>query len=236
MLPSIRNLLNGFVLSGSLLAIRHHHKLKRSRVAATIYHIFLAEDNSADVFAQAKRIHSLVPYGALKNVIRYANPAAVMKGVLDLFLAQPFGARSLMQRIFSLALSDGVRATQKSIDSLYEKIQEPGLCDKIRMFTESNEELKTQLRSEADAEQVDVLVTLLKTDQISPELESSEMEKIFNAFVAYNNAVDNVSVSLNSLSSLIRGFTYLPIHQTMLTSRFTRSTKKCDKVQNSLRT
>ena len=66
-----------------------------SRVAATIYHLFLAEDNSPELLAQAKRIHSMMPYSALKQVIRFANPAMVMNGVLDLFLAQPFGARSL---------------------------------------------------------------------------------------------------------------------------------------------
>ncbi|KAG9731484.1 hypothetical protein KCU60_g12987, partial [Aureobasidium melanogenum] len=82
----------------------------RIEVAAVIYHLFLAEDNSPELFAQAKRIHSLIPYTALKQVIRFANPAAVMAGVLDLFLAQPFGAKSLLQRIFSLALGDSIRS------------------------------------------------------------------------------------------------------------------------------
>ena len=59
----------------------------RIEVAATIYHLFLAEDNSSELFAQGKRIHSLIPYSILKNVIRLANPATVMTGVLDLFLA-----------------------------------------------------------------------------------------------------------------------------------------------------
>jgi hypothetical protein len=83
-----------------------------------IYHLFLAEDNSPELFAQAKRIHSLIPYTALKQVIRFANPAAVMAGVLDLFLAQPFGAKSLLQRIFSLALGDSIKTVQRSIDGL----------------------------------------------------------------------------------------------------------------------
>jgi hypothetical protein len=94
----------------------------RIEVAATIYHLFLAEDNSPELFAQAKRIHSLVPYTVLKNVIRIANPAAVMSGVLDLFLAQPFGTRSLLQRIFAQTLSDGIRLFQRSIDDLVSKI------------------------------------------------------------------------------------------------------------------
>ena len=159
---------------------------------------------------------------ALKNVIRYANPAAVMKGVLDLFLAQPFGARSLMQRIFSLALSDGVRATQKSIDSLYEKIQEPALCDKIRIFTESDEELKADLRREAEDEEIDIMVVLLRSPKITPELQSETLGRIFNAFVAYNNAVDNASDSSQRLP--------------LLSDTQNRSIKKCAKVPSSLRT
>lgn len=116
------------------------------RIAATIYHIFLAEDNSPELFAQAKRIHSLVPYGALKNVIRIANPAAVMKGVLDLFLAQPFGTKSLMQRVLAMALDDSVKTVQRSIDSLLTKIDDPVLCQKIKAFTEAPEEIKNEMR------------------------------------------------------------------------------------------
>ena len=82
----------------------------RIEVAATIYHLFLAEDNSPELFAQAKKIHSMIPYTIIKNAIRIANPAAVMSSILDIFLAQPFGARSLMQRIFSLTLNDGIRS------------------------------------------------------------------------------------------------------------------------------
>src|SRR3569833_2069552 len=94
----------------------------RIEVAATIYHLFLAEDNSPELFAQAKKIHSLIPYTDIKNVIRVANPAAVMSGILDIFLAQPFGARSLMQRIFSQTLNAGIRSFQRSIDALAAKI------------------------------------------------------------------------------------------------------------------
>ncbi|KAI9669054.1 MAG: hypothetical protein M1831_000646 [Alyxoria varia] len=166
----------------------------RIEVAATIYHLFLAEDNSPDLFAQAKRIHSLVPYATLKNVIRFTNPAAVMKGVLDLFLAQPLGARSLMQRIFSMALNDGVRATQQSIDSVSEKIQDEVLCNKIQQFTMSDEAIKDQVRKEAADEQVDLLVTILRSSQIEPALEAEQIEKIFNAYVAWTSAVENVSL------------------------------------------
>jgi hypothetical protein len=166
----------------------------RIEVAATIYHLFLAEDNSPELFAQLKRIHSLVPYTVLKNVIRIANPAAVMSGVLDLFLAQPFGARSLLQRMFGMAINDGVRSVQKSIDTLGStKIKDDVLCAKIKAYVDADEEVKETIRVEATNDKVDVVVTILRSDFFEPELKPEQVEKVFNAYVAWNNAVENVS-------------------------------------------
>lgn len=134
-----------------------------------------------------------MPYVALKNVIRFANPALVMKGVLDLFLAQPLGAKSLMQRIFGLALNDGINSTQKIIEPLKVKIHDPILCQKVKNFAEANDHVKEVLREEAEADEIDLLVVLLRTDIIEPELQSEQIGKITNAWVAWNNAVNNVS-------------------------------------------
>jgi len=163
-------------------------------VAATIYHLFLAEDNSPELFAQAKRVHSLIPYTIMKNVIRIANPAAVMTGVLDLFLAQPFGSRSLMQRIFSMTLNDGIKGFQRSIDSLMMKINDPILCEKLRKFAEANEETKNVVRNEAAVDDVDLVVVILRSELFAPELKPEQIGKVFNAYVAWNNAVENVSI------------------------------------------
>ncbi|KKA25531.1 PX domain protein [Rasamsonia emersonii CBS 393.64] len=168
----------------------------RIEVAATIYHLFLAEDNSPELFAQAKRIHSLIPYTLLKNVIRIANPAAVMSGVLDLFLAQPFGSRSLLQRIFSMTLNDGIRSFQKPIDALVAKIEDPVLTQKLKNFVDADESVKVMIREEAKAEDVDLLVAILRSDLISPEITSEQVGKIFNGYVAWNNAVENVDLEM----------------------------------------
>ncbi|KAF2118321.1 hypothetical protein BDV96DRAFT_569661 [Lophiotrema nucula] len=174
----------------------------RIEVAATLYHLFLAEDNSPELFAQLKRIHSLVPYSVLKNVIRIANPAAVMSGVLDLFLAQPFGARSLLQRMFGLAINDGVRTAQKSIDTLGStKIKDDVLCSKIKAFVDADEEVKATIRQEAASDNVDVVVTILRSEYFQPELSTAQVEKVFNAYVAWNNAVENVRSSRLSRKS-----------------------------------
>ncbi|KAI0863349.1 succinate flavoprotein subunit [Xylaria cubensis] len=178
----------------------------RIEVAATIYHLFLAEDNSPELFAQLKRIHSLVPYTILKNVIKIANPAAVMSGVLDLFLAQPFGSRSLLQRIFSMTLNDGIKSYQKSIDAVAAKIGDSVFVDKLMKFSQAEDHIKLIIREEAEAEDIDIIVTILRSDLISPPLKSEQIGRLYNAYVAFNNAVENVDEELKQGSQL---FSYL---------------------------
>lgn len=166
-----------------------------------MYHLFLAEDNSPELFAQFKRIHSMVPYGTLKQIIRFANPAAVMAGVLDLFLAQPFGSRSLLQRIFGMALNDSVRSVQRSIDTLRAKLDEPIFAEKIHNYVEASEELKDAIRAEAIADDTDLLVTILRQESLQPELSGEDIARVVNGWVAWNSAVENVSfTSLSSFS------------------------------------
>lgn len=190
-------------------------------MAATIYHLFLAEDNSPDLFAQFKRIHSLIPYAALKQIIRFANPAAVMAGVLDLFLAQPFGAKSLLQRIFGMALNDGVRSVQRSIDTLKQKIDEPIFAEKIHNYVEADEDIKNAIRAESQAEGTDLLVAILRSELLKPTLTMEDTGRVVNAWVAWNNAVDNVSQCTGPSKAIF-------------TDRNTRLTSRCDKVPNHL--
>ncbi|MCJ1237756.1 hypothetical protein MMC14_005743 [Varicellaria rhodocarpa] len=178
----------------------------RIEVAATIYHLFLAEDNSPELFAQAKRIHSMIPYTALKQVIRFANPALVMSGVLDLFLAQPFGSRSLAQRVFAMALNDGIKSFQKSIDSLVTKINDPVLADKLKRFSDAEEDMKNVIRNEAASDQIDLIVAILRSELFAPELTPEQIGKVFNAYVAWNNAVENVDDEMKQGAQL---FAYL---------------------------
>lgn len=178
----------------------------RIEIAAVIYHLFLAEDNSPELFAQARRIHSLIPYTMLKNVIRIANPAAVMSGVLDIFLAQPFGARSLLQRIFSLTLNDGIRSFQKSIDALTAKIGDPTFTEKLKRYVGAEDHIRAAIWAEAEDENVDLVVAILRSDLIEPELTGEQIQRLFNAYVAFNSAVENVDEELKQGAQL---FSYL---------------------------
>ena len=68
------------------------------RLAATIFQVFVASDTASDTLASLKRLHGLMPYFVLKGILKISNPMAMIRGVLDLFLARPFGGQSLVQR------------------------------------------------------------------------------------------------------------------------------------------
>ena len=176
------------------------------RVAATLYHLFLAEDNSPELFGLAKRIHNLVPYGLLKNVIRVTNPAAVMSGVLNLFLAQPFGTRSLMQRILIMAISDSISHIQKSIDTLQAKIDETLPCERIQNYVYSEQETKDLIENVSEEGNIDKLVVILRTDLLKPVLPSETSGKILNTYVAWNKAVENVGKTCSTECSISNSF------------------------------
>lgn len=178
----------------------------RIEVAAAIYHIFLAEDNSSELFAQGKRIHSLIPYTLLKNIIRIANPATVITGVLDLFLATPFKSRSLMQRVLGMAINDGIKHLQKSVDSLFVKIDDPVLCEKLKAFTKADEEVKDEIRLQAKQDQNDLVVTILRSSYLGDELDPSQIEKVFNGYVSFVGAIDNIH---DEIKSSAQYFSYL---------------------------
>jgi hypothetical protein len=148
----------------------------------------------------------MIPYTVIKNTIRVANPAAVMSTLLDIFLARPLGARSLMQRMFEFALNDGIKSYQKSIDALVLKIGETVFCEKLKLFCDASEDTKEAIRAEAVADDMDLIVSILRSELIEPPLNASQVGKIFNAYVAWNQVVENVDEEMKQGAQL---FSYL---------------------------
>lgn len=115
--------------------------------ASTLYHVFTASDNATLNFTQMKRTHMLMPYRTMWGILKISNPMAVMKGILDLFLAQPFGSRSLMQRIISANIHEEISEYKKDIAVLEDLIGDQGLCDKIRNYVHASKEVVSTIVS-----------------------------------------------------------------------------------------
>lgn len=114
-----------------------------------MFHHFVAADNASETFAGLKRIHGLMPYFMLKAVLKVSNPMGMIRGVLDLFLAQPFGGRSLLQRMFTGQLTEEVRAIEEDIEAVKEKVEDPVMCEKVRLYVYAPREIQAVYKADA---------------------------------------------------------------------------------------
>ncbi|MCO5596355.1 hypothetical protein L7F22_050416 [Adiantum nelumboides] len=138
----------------------------RITLASTLFSIFVGSDTSSDLFAQLKRIHGLMPYFVLRQILRISNPVAMVRAVLDVFLAQPFGQRSLLQRMFTSNLQEEARELGELANSVASKVEDDGLCERIRCYVYAPVEIQTMLREEAERERLDLMTAILRTDKL----------------------------------------------------------------------
>ena len=97
-----------------------------------------------------------------------------------------------------MALHDGLEKFQKAIDSLALKIEDPALCEKIKHFVDADEAVRDEIKRQAEQDSIDLLVAILRSEYLQPELTTQQIEKIFNAYVAWNNALDNEDEAMRS--------------------------------------
>jgi hypothetical protein len=109
---------------------------------------------------------------------------ALTPGVLDLFLARPFGGQSLLQRMFSQSLTEDVRYLAEDIQAVQDKIDDPVLCQKVEQYVMAPFEIQEIFRSDAVAENVDLLVVILRSPDM-PALARPQMQRVFRASRAY---------------------------------------------------
>ncbi|CAL1700646.1 unnamed protein product [Somion occarium] len=160
----------------------------RISLASTVFQHFVASDNASESFASLKRIHGLMPYFMLKAALKISNPMAMIRGVLDLFLAQPFGGRSLLQRMFTGSLMEEVKALEEDIEAVKSKVDDPILCEKVRIFVNAPREIQALYKADAAAEQCNVLTVVLRSGD-QPALTRIQLQRVMRAHYAHREYV-----------------------------------------------
>ncbi|RIA89362.1 hypothetical protein C1645_772664 [Glomus cerebriforme] len=167
--------------------------------ASTLYSLFIGSDNSNETFAQLKRTHSLMPYKALRTIMKISNPVALMRGTLDLFLAQPFGQKSLAQRILSMNLTEDLKELNKDIKIIEEEINDDEVCQKLRNYIYASSEIQTIVKEETKSEDngdIDALVlAILHTKSLTPDLDYSQIARFTG--IINNIKIDNTDLLCN---------------------------------------
>ncbi|KAG8766031.1 hypothetical protein FRC15_006637 [Serendipita sp. 397] len=125
-----------------------------------------------------------MPYFMLKGILRISNPLAMIRGLMDLFMAQPFGGKSLLQRMFTSSLFEEAKALQEDIAAVSEKVGDPALCEKVRQFIYAPKEIQAFYRTEASMENVSLLTTILRSSD-PPLLNRAQMFRVIRAAKAH---------------------------------------------------
>ncbi|EST06207.1 protein of unknown function DUF3818, PX-associated [Kalmanozyma brasiliensis GHG001] len=159
-------------------------KWSRISLASTIFHIFMGSDNSSETFSQMKRMHGMMPYFMLRGILRISNPMLMVRGVLDIFLARPFGSQSLLQRMFSSSLQDEVRELDEVCTAITTKVDDATICEKVRQFVYAPAEVQAMYRKDAEEERLDLLTCILRSPE-APALDRSQIHRVVRASQAY---------------------------------------------------
>jgi hypothetical protein len=133
-------------------------------------------DTANENLNQLRRTHSMMPYRTLSMILKISNPMYMVKGVLDLFLAQPFGSKSLFQRILISNMNEESKSLQKSIERLKEKISSEKVNEKVlnAIYTPKQSNWKDYRSSTAE------MVALLENEEIEPILSPKELSDLLD--------------------------------------------------------
>ncbi|RKP12260.1 hypothetical protein BJ684DRAFT_21188 [Piptocephalis cylindrospora] len=148
----------------------------RLQFAAFLYDRYYNSDHATLRLQNLKRIHGLIPYRTLRAILAISNPTAMAKAFADLFLARPFGGRSLMQRMVANNLSEEIKECQKDIQATEEAIADPVLCRKIRAYVEDPE---SRYPDDASLGNAALISRLLQDRSRSPMLGSTQLLRVW---------------------------------------------------------
>lgn len=155
--------------------------------AAYIFHTLFVTSPSADSFYSVlKGIHLLFPYWGAKQLLKVANAQTMIQGILNLLLARPAGAKSLVQRIFVSVIGGQASTINKeNVGPLRKAIGEPELCNKIEEYVKrgSRPEGKA-IRNRAIRTGQDVVATVLLYSS-GTELGSNKKDEVLDMHDAF---------------------------------------------------
>jgi len=155
-------------------------------MASGLFTMFVGRDSSSSAFAQLKYMHSVMPYFMVRSILKISNPIAMMRSFLDLFLVQPFGQKSLLQRMFTGRLHEEIGEMKQLLYNVQTRIPDPVFCQKVDAYVALTHGMQQLFYEQATAEQVDELTVVLRSP-LHCELNERQLQRISRAAVTYRD-------------------------------------------------
>lgn len=157
----------------------------RISAASSLFHMFRRSDRSSELLSQLKRIHSMMPYRILRGILKISNPVAMIRAGLDLFLAQPFGQKSLVQRMFLSGISEELRELNHVQDAIEEKIADPDLAQRVYTYVSLQPAEQDTIRGQAEKPGWDLMSAILRSRLCGPPLTREQVPRCSRAAASH---------------------------------------------------
>lgn len=183
-------------------------------IAATLYQVFLTQDNSNEWLGKCRKFHRLFPYNVCYGILKYTNPVNVMTRLVDLLLMDlpsfsfksgtNKGPNSLLSMVFVMLLDEDLENYDKERVNLLnsEPLNDPRykfIIDRINYYVyDLDDEIKEDLKDEAKTEGENLLLFFLKSKRVLPEVTAENLpflQKITESYTAYQSLKEHKEVS-----------------------------------------
>lgn len=185
-------------------------------VAATLYQVFLSQDNSSEWLNKCKKLHRLFPYNLIYGILKFTNPLKIVSRVIDLLLVSiprfswPKWNRSevpaelqklhnFLSMIFVMLLNEDLNGFEKEIKLLADEKLGLGydkFLERLRNYTELSYATINDIKQESLGN--DLFLCILKSDRIEPKLNESDtitLNKVIESYKAYEDVENQVASS-----------------------------------------
>ncbi|KAK0543911.1 hypothetical protein OC846_006247 [Tilletia horrida] len=171
-IANMKNLPGGF---------RNATEYARNFAASMIYYLMVTGPGSDDIFFIIKTIHLLFPYWGAKELLRVANAQKMIALFLNLLLARPLGAPSLLQRILGAIIGGQAKAFEKNlIVPLRKSINNPNIIQAIDAYVKKGSRIESRsVRLESEKTGNDVLTVVLLRSNAFSERDVLEMQTAY---------------------------------------------------------
>lgn len=192
-------------------------------IAATLYQVFLTQDNSSELLSKCRKFHRLFPYNMTYGILKYTNPVAVVSRLIDLLLIDMPSFRlggskrvnNLLSMIFVMLLDEDLaeysneRAELILLEPLVRPEYDP-FIKRIEKYVQSKD--AGDVDTEAESGDI-LLLQILKSKRfgnLSPQ-EQTTYADIAQAQQAYASLKEHKKEELASLYVALRQLFQLDI-------------------------
>ncbi|KAK6202866.1 uncharacterized protein RJT21DRAFT_118937 [Scheffersomyces amazonensis] len=196
--------------------IRTFNEWCKLEVAATIYQMFLSQDNSGEWLNKCRRFHRLFPYNVVYGILRFTNPVKIVGKVIDLLLmniptisfsgSEKGETRNLLSIIFTLLLDEDLTDFEKELTALREDKLDTDydvFLERIEAYCQLDTNIVDDIREESMIKSQDFLLTILSTELILPRIQTSldqfKFNKIKESYEAYSHLNEDKDVTKSEL-------------------------------------